>query len=83
MATKNTAAGKEQVQPKSFEEAMGELEAILAEIERGEVSLEESLKKYERGTFLIQHCRKVLAEAERQVEVLTRGESGELKTEPM
>lgn len=76
-------AKKPQIAPKSFEEAMTELEQILAEIERGEVSLEESLTKYERGTFLIQHCRKVLGDAEKQVEILTRGEAGELKTEPL
>jgi len=62
---------------------MAELETILADIERGEVSLEESLAKYERGTFLTQHCRKVLGDAEKQVEALTRGESGEIKTEPL
>lgn len=71
-----------QVAPKSFEEAMGELEKILGEIEKGDVPLEESLKKYERGTFLIAHCRQVLGQAERQVEMLTR-EGGELKTVPM
>lgn len=62
---------------------MTELEQILADIERGEISLEESLVKYERGTFLIQHCRKTLQDAERQVELLTRAEDGGLKTEPM
>lgn len=72
-----------QVAPKNFEEAMTELEQILQNIERGDVPLEESLVKYERGTFLIQHCRKVLTDAERQVEILTRGEDGQLKTEPL
>lgn len=76
-------AKKPQVPPKSFEEAMTELEQILTDIERGEVSLEDSLAKYERGTFLITHCRKVLGDAEKQVELLTRGEDGTLKTEPL
>jgi exodeoxyribonuclease VII small subunit len=67
-------AKKPQTVPKSFEEAMTELEQILTEIEKGDVPLEESLSKYERGTFLIQHCRKVLGDAEKQVEMLTRGE---------
>lgn len=62
---------------------MSELEEILQVMERGEVTLEESLAKYERGTFLIQHCRKVLTDAEQKVEVLTRGSDGSLKVEPL
>lgn len=62
---------------------MSELEEILQVMERGEVTLEESLAKYERGTFLIQYCRKVLTDAEQKVEVLTRGSDGSLKTEPL
>ena len=69
--------------PGSFEEAMSELEQILTELERGDTRLEQSLAKYERGTFLIQYCRKVLTDAEHQVEVLTRGPDGSLKTEPL
>jgi exodeoxyribonuclease VII small subunit len=62
---------KNQTPPKTFEEALKELEQILAEIEGGEVGLEESLAKYERGTFLIQHCRTVLGAAEKQIELLS------------
>ena len=74
---------KKQTPPKNFEEALGELEQILAEIEAGEVPLEESLVKYERGQFLIRHCRTVLGEAEKQIEQLSKGEGGELEAEPM
>jgi exodeoxyribonuclease VII small subunit len=63
-----------QPQPKSFEDALRELEQILVEIENGEVGLEESLVKYERGNHLIQHCRNVLAAAEKQIEALASGE---------
>ena len=38
---------------------------------------------YERGQFLIQHCRGILGRAEKQIEVLSRTESGELASEPM
>lgn len=76
-------AKKPQQPPKSFEEAMVELEQILADIERGDVSLETSLEKYERGTFLIQHCRQTLASAEKQVEMLTKAEDGSLTTVPL
>lgn len=69
--------------PKNFEEALRELEQILGEIERGEVGLEESLMKYERGTFLIQHCQGVLNEAEKQIEQIGKNADGTLKTTPM
>jgi exodeoxyribonuclease VII small subunit len=69
--------------PKSFEDALKELEQILAEIEGGQVGLEQSIAKYERGTFLIQHCRAVLGQAEKQIELLSKGADGSLKSEPM
>jgi exodeoxyribonuclease VII small subunit len=76
-------AKKPQVSPKNFEEALKELEQILAEIEGGEIGLEQSLLKYERGNFLIQHCRGVLGAAEKQIEILSKGQAGELAAEPM
>ena len=76
-------AKKQQSPPKSFEEALAELEKILHEIESGEAGLEESLVKYERGNFLIQHCRGILNTAEKQIEILSKGADGELKSEPL
>jgi exodeoxyribonuclease VII small subunit len=76
-------AKKTQSPPKSFEDALEELERILGEIEGGQVGLEESLVKYERGTFLIQHCRGVLNTAEKQIEVLTKSADGGLESRPM
>jgi exodeoxyribonuclease VII small subunit len=69
--------------PKTFEDALAELEQILAEIEGGELGLEDSLGKYERGNFLIQHCRTVLNSAEKQIEMLGKSPDGGLKSEPM
>src|SRR3954467_4477277 len=74
---------KNQTPPKDFEEALKELEQILAEIEKGEVGLEESLSRYERGTFLIQHCQNILNTAEKQIELIGRNQNGELKTSPL
>ena len=74
---------KNQSPPKTFEEGLNELEKILAEIEAGEVGLEESLVKYERGTFLIQHCRGVLTAAEKQVELLSKMPDGSLQAQPV
>lgn len=76
-------AKKTQALPKNFEEALAELEQILTDIEGGQVGLEESLVKYERGTFLIQHCRGVLSMAEKQIEILGKAADGSLESTPM
>jgi exodeoxyribonuclease VII small subunit len=65
-------AKTKQATPKTFEEAITELETILSEMERGEVPLEESLTRYERGNYLLQYCRQVLGKAEEQIEALTK-----------
>jgi exodeoxyribonuclease VII small subunit len=75
-------AKKQQPPPRSFEEALRELEEILKVIEGGEIGLEENLEKYERGTFLIQHCRSVLAGAEKQIELLSKSADGKLQAQP-
>lgn len=69
--------------PANFEEAIKELEQILSQIEQGEVGLEESLAKYERGSFLIQHCQAVLNGAEKQIELISKSTDGSLTTAPM
>jgi exodeoxyribonuclease VII small subunit len=74
-------AKKNQAPPKSFEEAIAELEQILSQMESSQVALEESLAKYERGTFLIRHCRGVLGAAEKQIELLSKSEDGSIQTE--
>ena len=74
---------KKQNPPKDFEDALAELEQILADVEGGEVPLEASLSKYERGQFLIKYCRDVLGDAEKQIEKLSKSESGGLEAEPM
>src|SRR5215207_1077119 len=73
---------KNTTPPKDFQEAISELEQILREIERGEVGLEDSLVKYERGNFLIQHCQGILNTAERQIEQVTKSPDGSLKATP-
>ena len=80
---RDTVANKTQTPPKSFEEALAELEQILAEIEGGELGLEESLVKYERGNFLIHHCRGVLNTAEKQIELLSKSADGGLSSAPL
>ena len=76
-------AKRNQTVPSNFESALTELEGILTEIESGDVGLEQSLVKYERGNFLIQHCRKVLNQAEKQIEELSKAPDGGLQSTPL
>lgn len=57
----------------SFETAMADLEQLLAEMESGKLSLEDSLAAYKRGAELMSFCRTRLEEAQRQVRVLEEG----------
>lgn len=59
-----------------FESAMQELERIVGELEKGAVSLDDSVKLYARGKALQERCEKLLAEAEARIEKITLGENG-------
>ncbi len=69
----------------SFEQALGELEAIVDRLDRGEIPLEQSIEAYERGTALRRHCEQKLAEARLRVERLVEGEGegGAVTAEPL
>ena len=54
----------------SFEEALEELESIVAKMEQGDMSLEASLEAFERGVSLTRHCQQALKEAEQKVSIL-------------
>ncbi len=66
---------------KDFEKSLQELEALVARLEEGDLSLEETLEQFERGISLTRSCQKALAEAEQKVEILVE-KSGRLETEP-
>lgn len=68
------------IEEMSFEQAMTELDAIVLEMERGEIPLETSLKQFEKGVTLARHTQKLLHEAEQKVKVLTQS-NGEDKLE--
>ena len=61
-----------------FEAALAELEAIVQRLEHGELSLEESLRQFERGVMLTRSCQKALQAAEEKIRVLSKGADGEL-----
>jgi exodeoxyribonuclease VII small subunit len=66
----------------NFEESLKKLEAIVAQMERGDVTLEDSVKLFEEGTKLAEQCKQQLAEAEGKVEILIRQRNGAMKREP-
>jgi exodeoxyribonuclease VII small subunit len=74
-------AKKEEKTP-TFEEAVAQLEQIVAAIESGQIGLEDSLSRYEQGMTLVQHCRGILDRAEKRIEVLTQTAQG-VKAEPL
>src|SRR6266481_1349042 len=71
--------------PLSFEAGLQQLEAIVKEMESGELPLERALELFERGMKLSDACRKQLEEAETRVEVLMKragAAAGEEKVQP-
>lgn len=64
----------------AFEDALAELEKIVANMEAGQLPLEESLAAYKRGTELLKFCQQKLQDAESQVRVLT--EANQLENFP-
>ncbi len=55
-----------------LEKSLDELEALLKELESGELTLEAALAHFERGVELTRECQKSLREAEQKVEILLR-----------
>ena len=70
MAKNNTPA--KDVKKLNFEQAITELTEIVEKIEKGEVPLQESLDQYEKGMTLIKHCRTLLQDAEKRIEVISK-----------
>lgn len=64
-----------------FEKSMEELEQLVTNMEQGDLTLEQSLKEFERGVELTRHCQKALQEAEQKVEILLQ-KSGDAELQP-
>ncbi|MFV0595955.1 exodeoxyribonuclease VII small subunit [Shewanella sp.] len=56
----------------SFEESLGELERIVAELEQGDVSLDDALKQFERGINLVRNSQAKLEQAQQKVGILLK-----------
>lgn len=73
----NTTNAAPDALPASYEEALAELERLVAELESGQLPLDRLLQSYQRGAQLLNYCRGRLAAVEEQVKLV---EDGQLKT---
>jgi exodeoxyribonuclease VII small subunit len=71
---KTTKNAPEKPAAMNFEKALKELEEIANSLEEGELSLDESIRQFEKGMQLSKFCRQKLDEAERKIEILQKGE---------
>ncbi len=65
--------------PKSYEEALKQLEKITESMQNNDLPLEEALTAYQQGQELVQYCQQKLAEVEQKLQVFDNGELKELK----
>ena len=70
---------KPDVATMPFEAALAELEAIVDQLEKGAVALDESIRLYERGEALKQRCDELLKNAEMRIEKITLSAGGAIK----
>ncbi len=70
--TREKAAPTEPEEARPFEEALKELEQLAAQMERGDLTLDDAVEAYDKGIRLSKHCRKKLDEAEGKIQKLTR-----------
>ena len=65
----------EVLEDMSFEDAMRELEKLVDSLDKGDVSLDEAIAAYDRGSQLKDHCQKKLNEAKMKVETIQASDS--------
>ncbi len=71
IVTKKRAKTANRPSPGDFEAALEELEKLVERMEKGELTLEESLRDFERGIELTRKCQQALQEAEQRVLMLS------------
>ena len=74
-------AGGER-EDEGFDRVLERLKLVVDKLEQGSLSLEDALRTFEEGVGLARRAGKYLDEAEKRIELLTRDESGVLKTTP-
>ena len=66
------------MEEKNFEQSMQELETIVTQLEKGDLNLDESVKKFEEGMKIAKQCNSMLEKAEKKITILLEKE-GELE----
>lgn len=66
---------------KTFEQSIKELEQVVVDLEKGELSLEDAIKNFEKGMELSKECSKRLEQAEKKINVLVNN-NGVVKEQP-
>ncbi len=61
----------------NLEESLGEITTLIEEMEQSNLTLEQSLERFERGIALIKHCQAILQEAEQKVQILMKNNNQE------
>jgi exodeoxyribonuclease VII small subunit len=74
-------ARKKEDEPKSFEDAMARLDAIVAKLEEDKLPLDEMLSRYEEGIALARYCGEKLEAAEQKVHLIARKADGSVTLE--
>ena len=75
-------SGDPQGDSLKFDQALQQLEKIVADMESAELPLDDVVSKFEEGTRLVRFCAQKLEEAEKKIEVLARKRDGTVTTEP-
>ncbi len=65
-----------------FEETLKKLEKIVEDLEKGDLSLDEALKKYQEGIELSRLCAQRLETAKKKIDILVKGKKGEFELKP-
>lgn len=65
----------------TYEESMKELEQVVKDLESNELTLDESIEKFEKGMKLSKHCSELLEGAEKKITLLIEKEDGSVTTE--
>ncbi len=71
----------EVLNDKTYEEAFMEIEELISRLEKGELSLDDTLKYFEQAVRLVTYCKNILDGAEQKLAVLLETEEGDLKLE--
>ena len=81
MIGKARKVGRKMKDNQNFEDMMQELEKIAKDLEKGELNLDDSVKKFEEGMELSKECSKILENAEKKISILIKDSDDHLAEE--